>query len=421
LSSPRGIRTRLACLALTLAALALGLGAPEEAQAASPSSSTRVELLQDGGLETSVHTAHPNRYWASVDSILNTPLCGGGFCGGGNATSQPRTGSGWLWFYGNRNLDGTAHWASISQSVVIPAGRTTTLSYWYRNGLTEAPFDAEVQVLIDGTVVKQHRQSTTADDRYALQKVDITAFADGKSHALSFSYRKPGYGASDMTIDDISISSEATLSITAAPTTTITTSYSDVPFGPTRASTTFRDSSTLEATATGLPPGITLKGFATSPAGQVPGTKLWQHQGRVTATPGRYPVSVDVTDGTNHQIVTYAIVVTPERASVTYGGPTEVTAATGTGPVDVPLSAAVSQEADDLPGDLTISTATFVDATTNQVLCIAQVQAAGTASCTYRAYLSAGQVDRDYRVRVLIGGNFNGRTTTDAPLRVSVS
>ena len=71
--------------------------------------------------------------------------------------------------------------------MTIPVGNVT-LNYWYRNSSVTAPFDAVLLVQVDGTTVKTHTEAPVAEATYSKQVVDLSPFADGASHILSFSY-----------------------------------------------------------------------------------------------------------------------------------------------------------------------------------------------------------------------------------------
>jgi hypothetical protein len=189
-------------LALTVG-LVLGQGLTSPASAA--------ELILDGGFEAGSSGDSPN--WTEADSIFGTPLCTAGSCGTGGGTAGPHGGTVWAWFGG----DPTAgHTGSMSQAVVIPAG-TTTLTYWFRNGAVAAPFDAALTVKVDGTTVATHTEAAVAEAAYSQKTANISAFANGASHTVSFNYLNGGTGITNMTIDDVSM-----LSDSAAPETTVT-------------------------------------------------------------------------------------------------------------------------------------------------------------------------------------------------------
>lgn len=203
--------TRLSGFALVTTGLVLG-------QLAFAPSANAVELVQDGGFEGGASGDSPS--WTEADSIFGTPLCTVAACGTGGGTSGPHAGSVWAWFGG----DPTAgHTGSMSQSVTIPTGNTATLTYYYWNGAVTTPFDATLTVKIDGTTVKTHTEASTAEAAYSLQTVDVSSFANGAAHTLSFNYVNGGTGGNNMSIDDVSISS-APPPDTTPPNTTITSS-----------------------------------------------------------------------------------------------------------------------------------------------------------------------------------------------------
>ena len=57
---------------------------------------------------------------------------------------------------------------------------------------------------MDGTTVKTHTEAATAEPAYTQQTVDISTFADGASHTLSFNYLNGATGTTNMTVDDVS-------------------------------------------------------------------------------------------------------------------------------------------------------------------------------------------------------------------------
>ena len=92
--------------------------------------------------------------------------------------------------------------------MVIPAG-TATLTYWYRNGLVTSPFTATLQVRVDGTTVKTHTEASTAQSSYTQQTVNLSTFANGASHTISFNYANNSSGENRMTVDDVSLTPHA--------------------------------------------------------------------------------------------------------------------------------------------------------------------------------------------------------------------
>jgi hypothetical protein len=215
-----GIRRELAAACSTVL-IACGLvGAPFLTGAA-----VATEVVQDGGFEAATGDPPNSPDWVEFDSNFGSPLCTltATNCNTAGPTSPPRTGNAWAWFGGSAFA---GHTASITQSIVIPVG-VTNLTYWYRNGVVNAPFDAQLLVKVDGTTVKTHVEASTAEPAYTRQTVSLGSFANGASHTLSFNYSNPSSGNNSMVVDDISLSYPET-SFTAKPgsvSTSLTVSF----------------------------------------------------------------------------------------------------------------------------------------------------------------------------------------------------
>ncbi|HCB06963.1 MAG TPA: hypothetical protein DEQ43_22415, partial [Nocardioides bacterium] len=120
--------------------------------------------------------------------------------------------------------------------------------------------------------------------------------------------------------------------------------------------------------ATGLPAGLSVVKTSQTNNGVRPSTATWAVQGTVTAPPGRYPVTINVSDGVSPvQPVKFTVDVTAESAAAAYTGPTSAAAPRGgDDAVDLTLTANVTQVPDGTAGDLSRATAAFVDTTTGQ-------------------------------------------------------
>ena len=215
-------RMMAAIIATAVAGVLVPLGPTPSASAA--------ELVADGGFETTYaptpNDVNLNDHWQIFDSQFGSPLCTltDIWCGDAQIFDTqgtwPRTGNGWVWF-GYTNAPGAT--AYVRQAVTLPPG-TTTLSYWYRNGSVDAPFDATLTVSMDGHPLAKHTEASAPQAAYSQFTVDISPYADGGSHTLSFDYRNgaassgAGNVVNNMTVDDISIASD-----TVAPGTSFTT------------------------------------------------------------------------------------------------------------------------------------------------------------------------------------------------------
>ncbi len=213
---PRSARRKLigisSAAALTVG-LVLGQGVISPASAA--------QQVADGGFEATVDGDSPS--WTEADSEFDTPLCDVS-CGFDFA----HTGDWWAWFGGS---DVAGHTGSISQSVTIPAG-THALSYYYYFPGGEAPFDATLTVKVDGTTVKTHHEVLDAAADYVQVLANITPFADGAAHTLSFNYLNGAAGLTAMMVDDVSIDTTLDPATTGTPTVTAVT-----PAGPSNSAT----------------------------------------------------------------------------------------------------------------------------------------------------------------------------------------
>ncbi|GAB3254358.1 hypothetical protein GCM10027448_21400 [Nocardioides dilutus] len=205
----------------------------------------------------------------------------------------------------------------------------------------------------------------------------------------------------------------AGLDVADAVPDTVPNQYSDGVDVTFSATTGQGDSGTLSATPTGLPAGLSLVKTSASDPGVVPSTSTWTVQGTSSAILGSYPVSISVTDAVTSEVVDFTIASAPENATPTYTGDTAETTAAGESTVAVTLSAAVVEQTDGSPGDLSTATATFIDTVTSTTLCTSPVTSAGSASCTYAA------APGTYQVKVSLGGRYLGETAADTALVVT--
>ncbi len=164
-----------------------------------------------------------------------------------------------------------------------------------------------------------------------------------------------------------------------------------------------------------LPADFTLT--RTPPSGELPGAATYTLRTSGELAPGTYPLAVTFGDGGTHAPVTREVTFTvvPEQSSVTYTGPTQVTAPAGASSTSFDLTAQVASAVgpdDTTPGAISVSTVTFTDAATGETLCAdAEVtqtaDGVGTATCTVTAALPADD-GRVYRVALAVGDHYTG-------------
>jgi len=160
----------------------------------------QVELVTDGSFEAAPGAGT----WIEASTNFGTPLCDLTGCGNGTGTG-PRTGNWWAWFGGIPN---TTETASVEQSFVIPSGGTVTLTFWLEQIVCDSPQDF-LEVSIDGNIVftTDGASALCGVLGYSQQTVDISAYADGNSHTMTFnSTTFSANGAStNFFVDDISV------------------------------------------------------------------------------------------------------------------------------------------------------------------------------------------------------------------------
>ena len=170
------------------------------------------ELLQDGGFESATGNPLNSPNWSET----NSPLCTTAICGSTGGTA--RSGTKWARFGGSSTAGQTS---GLSQAVTIPAG-TASLTYWYRNGVVSpSSTPARLLVRVDSTTVMTHTEASSAQGSYGQQTINLSAYANGAAHTISFAYTNGSTGNNTMTVDDVSLN-HTPPPVTATPTVTST-------------------------------------------------------------------------------------------------------------------------------------------------------------------------------------------------------
>jgi len=174
----------LLCLALAMPASAQALfsDAPRPLVYADAATSPRtarppVELVTDGSFEG----GSPNTAWSSTSDQTPpvSPFCTQGVCGG----PAPRTGD---WHAILAGL-GVNEAASVSQTVTIPADATSALLTFYVQLGVGGDATGEFGLIIDSTPILNYTHSDAGSfTDYTVQNVDLSTFADGQPHTLTF-------------------------------------------------------------------------------------------------------------------------------------------------------------------------------------------------------------------------------------------
>lgn len=175
------------------------------------------QLIVDGGFETG---GIPNTFWSPETSTnFGTPVCSVPTCGTGGGASPPRTGAFWAWFGGIP----AAETATLGQTVSIPSG-PATLVFWLRIGTVSSPFTDVLNVRMDGAIVASYPEPTVAEGAYTVKVIDVSAFANGASHALLFEYIGPSTGTGSYVVDDVRIETSTPTAVAVASSSAVRTS-----------------------------------------------------------------------------------------------------------------------------------------------------------------------------------------------------
>jgi hypothetical protein len=237
--------------------------------------------------DSSFESGDPWAPWpVQTSTNFGTPLCDTGLCGTGGGTAGPfGAGINWAWFGGIAAPEA----ATVGQSVTIVAGGTASLTFQLWIGAVNAPFDATLKVRVDGTVVQTFTEPAVAETGYTLRTINLSAFANGASHAILFDYNDTSSAVSNFSVDDVQLLVTGPCGISTPSPTPTATSF------PT-ATATIAPSATATATI-GASPTPTATATATAAATATA-------TAAATATPGTTPASQAVNLSTRMKVLT---------------------------------------------------------------------------------------------------------------------
>jgi hypothetical protein len=136
-----------------------------------------------------------------TSTVFGTPLCDLLSCGTGGGVAGPFAGNNWAWFGGTDSAEN----ASVGQSVAIPGGPFLFLRFRLRIGAVATPFTDTLTVRVDATNVLTFTEPAVAEPAYTEHYVNVTAFANGASHAVSFNYAHPAGTLANFTVDNVEL------------------------------------------------------------------------------------------------------------------------------------------------------------------------------------------------------------------------
>jgi hypothetical protein len=153
-------------------------------------------LLADPGFEAGT----PNPSWAETSDIFGSPICDLGCTEDSGAA--PHAGMWWVWFGGLEEPDN----ASVSQTVPIGPDAAYLTFFFEINAAQGDIGDDLVVAEIDGeTVFMATDAEVDAYAAYTEVVVDVSQFADGQPHTLTFRAELTGEGLTNFFVDDVSL------------------------------------------------------------------------------------------------------------------------------------------------------------------------------------------------------------------------
>jgi hypothetical protein len=183
------MRTRIGlCAMLCLVSAGMASAQPTGCTPVSPG-------VQDGTFEAGA----PWPLWTvQTSTTFGTPLCDTLVCG---TMVPPFAGTNWAWFGGAV----AAEASTAGQTIAIPSGPFLFVRFRLRIHDVTAPFTDTLDVRIDGNTVATFVEPATAEPSYTERYVDVSAFANGGSHALLFAYDGPTTGTANFLVDNVEL------------------------------------------------------------------------------------------------------------------------------------------------------------------------------------------------------------------------
>ena len=154
------------------------------------------QLLSEGDFELGT----PNPFWSEYSTNFGTPLCTPGLCGTGGGTASPYSGSWWAWFGGIDVFEE----GILTQGLSIPLG-TATLRFYLKIGAASGNGYDNLRVLVDGTPALTVMEWTPGYTFYSQVSVNVSAFADGGNHLLTFDSQTFGPGVTNFSVDKVTL------------------------------------------------------------------------------------------------------------------------------------------------------------------------------------------------------------------------
>jgi len=155
-------------------------------------------LIQDPSFEAYT----PNPHWLEYSYNFDTPMCTVADCGDGEGSAGPRTGNVWVWLGGTADYE----YGYVEQTLTIPTNATQLQFYLWIGSANYPSFSDYFAVEVDGIeVFYADATMLSIYTTYTPVYIDISAFADGGQHTVSFLAITDGQIV-NFNLDDIIIS-----------------------------------------------------------------------------------------------------------------------------------------------------------------------------------------------------------------------
>ena len=157
--------------------------------------SAHAQIVADGGFELGT----PNPSWDEFSSNFGSPICSAGQCT--DFFGDAFEGDWWAWFGGATMLE----IGYLRQEVTIPSG-TATLTFWLDITANSGNGTDFMSVSVDRVELFSVLESQVdAYHPWTEVTIDISAFADGSTHLLSFDSTVTGPMRSNFFVDLVGI------------------------------------------------------------------------------------------------------------------------------------------------------------------------------------------------------------------------
>lgn len=152
-------------------------------------------LLEDPGFEG----GSPNDAWTAESDLFGTPICSVDCTD--DVGAGPFVGDWWVWFGGVAQPDT----AFVRQTVLIPEGMAMLRFGFSINAGSGTANDVFTVLVDEMTMLQINDTEAESYGGWRLVEIDVSSFADGGEHVLSFSASIAGVGVTNFFIDEVEV------------------------------------------------------------------------------------------------------------------------------------------------------------------------------------------------------------------------